>query len=1570
MKKAKDSSLYSQHGGETRKVSGAEILLGIQDSSDKISTEGSKEDLKILLFNNLLQTHLIDERFQNSKTAEEWIDEVFLDAEIYEGSDEILWGPFLICIKIQKSTGVKSALIVDKLGVSFFKSLDISKTSQFYSAIDNLDPKYKDVTIRKCLAVSLLQKYMQLSKEQVNRIKSQLLKYDYDQTHAGELANRCVQIFLKNDDTKIVGNLLLSLGLLEQRSIHSTLLDVVYSNENNKINLNNKLVYHLGDQLEQLFDPLTEYSPEQTEYTYKPPEIEQITDTDSILTKAICNELMQFQIKFALNLVDFLQKFLITLRVDVLNENIEGLSTIKLNRLFPPTIDEVTRINCIFLDSLKSATTYGSLEILKACSVTIPYFYKAYTRHEAATKNYSKDIKLFLKTFAKQIPLPEIYTEMKIETIIKGPQEKLMKLKLIIDRLWKSSNWSSEKEIEAKKYYDNVVDTIHTFGTLKEPISSYNTRVFTPSGKILTELAKSWPVELQYKWLKRRVVGVFDIMISTETMQRSLLIIFSDYIVFLDILDSGKYYAKQNSNKPLLSDILMNSLINEVPLPSKIPTLKVKNYCYIDRVFVSTFNDDTIRFDSFDSNSVFSVSCKLASKVSSTSIIADLITKATILEKDTAFHLFRASQNKFHLYSTAHEMDAYICEKLKSKYALFLNMEPSKKLLETHKLHMAIFANIVGDPNSDIVKLNVITSDKRKYETKVPSNELLQGILYQLSFEIPICFSSLHSPFFNSLLKVNRNIIESMKTQNENEPGDEFENTRNVSETSTNNSFLKGHKKERSYGTITTFRSYKSDLKESTIKKKASVQPKNLDVVPEMKDRRKQEKSHELKSKTKPEMKLQKTSNKPAIKKSPVKQEKSREKRKSIVNIFRGIFGKDNKKSNKPTDSPRNKDGNQATKPSHKVLENTKSSKFSKKYILEEPKKIGSNIAKESNIHEQNEDDSKSVNKSSINKKTSTKPPIVHTVSKRISSVVRNSQYASEKEIPDTYVEKYTEKEQSIQHDDSSLTHIISINIINDEKLKKEAELDDRDIADKTFDDDPFGNYAIGDDQRIEEVIKITSEKESFKENNTEYKSKPSFLEANAQETNKPLPAIPIVDPRTLENISSSRSNLEEPKQKTTVKREISNYCQASSKLTNTSDPVSKKSIFPIIPQIDRKSIDFSRSASYRELFDMTRLVFDEIDVQYNWKRVPNESSLSKTNAITNDPSIENLPTKANEGIKRKITGLGTVAEIEDDEKRVDKSTSSINIKPSHLLNVQYNQGNTTTDFLEDIEHIVDNVLKVNKSFSNSKNLRAGGFKVVRTSSPKIINKNFEEISEESIKILERTASFRPHNDPALHKSSDSNVIDEEVISQEEKFHTPLSDVTASFEVEKNYQIDEKSIEVEKLAPGLIEDFDFSSFRMSFDETAEDIDQLSVISNTEQLNSIMKNKLSPHPFANNEPIIYYLPSSLTNNSLGIFNTNNNIFGTRNIKNNEEDIIWVSPNKIGLYDISKLSESSIKIREQNFNDRGQFTALKRSESSTLSSELSYSYLANIINSPDDINNENSRKDKPVRLEFHE
>ncbi|ODV63901.1 Bud3p ASCRUDRAFT_22938, partial [Ascoidea rubescens DSM 1968] len=489
----------------------------------------------------------------------------------------------------------------------------------------------------------------------------------WDETTAGEMASQMNLII--NKSPVQLGQQLLRLGLFQQSSINSIVLDVVYSDDNSSIKQNNKLVFLLGDQLDQLFDPLTEYSPESTDKIYKPPnkplsfyQNSRLISifNDSNLISSICQELLTVQTNFTINLVNFLQNFVIPLRIKVLEHGIDKLPISKLNSIFPPTIDEVTRINCIFLDALKSAQPYGSFEIIKACGTSIPYFYKAYMRHEAATRNFNDQLSSFLDNFHHQIPEridTSYFTKRRIETIIHGSLN-LTKLKLILNRLinekishlntFTINNHKNSLMMKKliSKYYNSSIQTIDSFGNDK--LKPYESRVFTPTGKILTELANGWPIDLQYGWVNRRVISIFDCenLMSVDNMKDEITIIFSDHILFLKIIDENYYNQikkKQRKSRKLRSSPITN-----------IPKLKVSGWADISNVFPSTYNDGVFLQFFVTGNGIkldpnqpeltqHMRKYKLSdpNKLNDGYKIIELINKAKILNKSSPFHLFK-----------------------------------------------------------------------------------------------------------------------------------------------------------------------------------------------------------------------------------------------------------------------------------------------------------------------------------------------------------------------------------------------------------------------------------------------------------------------------------------------------------------------------------------------------------------------------------------------------------------------------------------------------------------------------------------------------------------------------------------------------------------------------------------------------------------------------------------------------------------------------------------------------------------------------------------------------------------
>ncbi|SMN21938.1 similar to Saccharomyces cerevisiae YCL014W BUD3 Protein involved in bud-site selection and required for axial budding pattern [Maudiozyma saulgeensis] len=1445
------SSIYSHDSKINKNIDYLVETAEVKDPANAVAQEQPLEK-EIILFNNYLNNTHYDES-KNLQTSENiktyWTQKVFDESDVLTGYDDILWGSFIVCIHRNKTTDKFNCLIVDDFGLSSIESINVTCESPYYSAIENLSPNDKNSELKKCIAIIMLQRYSELSIEQKNQLKyiySTRSLSDYDYVHAGQLASNCTRPKLTS--SSLFGQKVIAKGLLDHHKVKSTLLDVIYQSKESTIELNNRLVFHLGEQLEQLFNPITEYSPEQTEYGYRPPENDAPTEDDEPLIKAICNELLELQSNFTFNLVEFLQKFLITLRVQVLNNDIEGLSTVKLNRLFPPTIDEVTRINCIFLDSLKSATPYGSFEVLKACNLTIPYFYKAYTRHEAATKNFSKDIKLFMRNFGDIMPNKDIYTEMKLETIIKGPQEKLLKLKLILDRLYKKKEWSKSNQKDAEKYYNNIIDIINSFGHLDAPMSSYNTRVFTPSGKILTELAKGWPVELQYKWLKRRIVGVFDIVEASEPSKRKLLVIFSDYIVFLNIIDYQKYYTSDKSNKkPLISDILMNSLINELPLPPKIPKLEVEKYCYINEIHTSVTNNDIIRFDAIRAREKqpFSVICKLASKTNNATDIADLITKAKILEKDTAFHLFKSSTEESILYFTAHELEAYNSERIKSKFGLFLNMEPSKEELVANNLHSAIFAKFSNPTETNTVQLDLLTlNDNGKQQSRtIPAENMVSTLLSLLAVEISVCYSSIFSEEALGLISVNNVVATQLLESNEVDPSLPSEIT------SPNLSREINEETKKSYGTITTFRSDVSDL----------VDVPNDKDIPDEKakngktDKRKGEKIKKGdiktgKTNTVGSDKTQNNRSKPTNQKNKVeKTPKEKTKNKGFFGIIKSIFPSGNKKERKQIGKP--VIVNQKTSNKQLDIKPRPKSKLEPLKPVQGKEKISD---RKTEAPGENRTNDTSTSRNAVLSKDD---------DVRISSVVHNPNFTEEvtgNEEPDnnTETEKSTEPEKIVPKVPPAFEiterkkelppvpiKIEENNTLDIDTQSLDCQADGTEEGNDTdlklanpilhqsqlFEDDLFGDFipekATNEDNQ--EMLKnVAVEGENYTNNC-------DTPDINSPVLNGEIVTLTEAPNSVSEKVSSGGIKLE-------PNDEIKNGLLVE---TEKSKLKKKAPIFPEIAKIvpPKSNIKFEKSPSFVELFRDMRIVLDDTDAKYNWKRLSTEVSLNEKYLVNND-GIDHANTTSN-------TGLNTIVEKSYNIKAPSSNSIKINNTGNMSPNRPSPQKNEGSPFralahkklsdltVNDIETFgsprVNNGLfttqnpgegsKGNRSLKGSDGTPIGSpvkpgafFKVVNKSPTKFANKPSKNDTTELTKNLQENRKFIQQKTldssiqlkPLKYVNDNSIVDDKNAVSDfsfasnfnvdnnrrwvqlnvnskedllDETFHTPLEDVSETF---------------------------------------------------------------------------------------------------------------------------------------------------------------------------------------------
>ncbi|CDK27634.1 unnamed protein product [Kuraishia capsulata CBS 1993] len=630
------------------------------------------------------------------------------DAVYFYGFEEIFGHLVAVIFDDPKLNSGPSCVIVSaKYGEFLFRSMTITSKSRFYPAVENLPSHMQSSNVRRALAIALL------------RLGAEC-DLDWDETDSGELAGRFVLVDKQTPSDS--GDQIFKLGYFQSKLVNSLLVDVVYDNASGDDTLtdkNNKLAFLLGEQLDNLFDPLTEYSPEPTERVYVPPSV--IAVDDDVLVKSICQELIRVQTNSTVSLVSFLQKFIIPLRIKVLEGKMPDWTTSKLNQIFPPTIDEVTRINCIFLDALK-LTQGESFEVMKACAMTLPYFYKAYMRHEAATKNFHRSLESFFAEAPEEIVANRTYDRHMIESVVHSSLS-LAKIKIILGRLVDTKVWKQAQLEEVHSYYDNVCNIIDSFGTDK--LKPYNNRVFTPTGKLLTELASGWPSELHYGWLNRRVVAVFDVeyLMEPSMYNSGLVILFSDHMVFLQIVDDEYYYIEHSGSdallyKPSIADMMMHSLINEVPLSSDIPKLKVSYWTDVSNVFASSYDEgESVCLKIEDEVKLLRIK---NTRLRSGEYVVDLINKAKVLNKTQLFHLFKSEyEPECVIYYTAQELMAYREEKSRSPLTIFLNMNVNSALLDEHGLDRAVVLTLL---DSEDVEINLVSRDESEM-TKVMTAE-------------------------------------------------------------------------------------------------------------------------------------------------------------------------------------------------------------------------------------------------------------------------------------------------------------------------------------------------------------------------------------------------------------------------------------------------------------------------------------------------------------------------------------------------------------------------------------------------------------------------------------------------------------------------------------------------------------------------------------------------------------------------------------------------------------------------------------------------------------------------------
>lgn len=642
--------------------------------------------------------------------------------------------------------------------------MTISPKSRFYGACVNLPESQRTSTVRKAIAISCLRTFsnMELAlKSYLTFSSSENQLFDWDETTAGFLASSMKPAMGRYPAE--IGNAILESGLLQPKLIKSNVIDIIYENSQETNDLNNELVYLFGHQLEHLFDPLAEYSPEHTEMLYTPPSYQPLPrSSDNETVQHIYQELFNIQYHFTTNLLNLLQDYLIPLRVKVLSGEIPGMNMRKLNAIFPPTIDEIVRVNNILYEALAMALPYGSYEVVKACGISIPYFYKACMRHEAATRNFRANLRENLDTIQTYGSVSPKFTVNNIESTIHCSLH-LTKIKLVLDRLVKAASWREDEKVNIEELYQSAVGTIDSFGR-ESFISPYNNRIFTPTGKLLVEISKGWPKELEYGWINRRVVTIFDAMDTMHGDQDvfSIVFVFTDSIVIIKPSEPVSITSDSGIHKPSIADILMHSMINSIPLPN-LPELNVVGWAPIEDVYMAEFGGPmnlamyvTGGGLNLGGNNVrhFTI-LKLIRPEMTANTIVNFASKAKIMNKTQPFHLFLNKQSDFCTFATVYEHEGYLMEPRKSPIAVYANMTIPESVLESHDLIACIGAQVYDRSH---IAITVISKLAYSHREIVPNEAFSAALSTQVSRIYGLYFSSSNPFATEMIIKTNADI--------------------------------------------------------------------------------------------------------------------------------------------------------------------------------------------------------------------------------------------------------------------------------------------------------------------------------------------------------------------------------------------------------------------------------------------------------------------------------------------------------------------------------------------------------------------------------------------------------------------------------------------------------------------------------------------------------------------------------------------------------------------------------------------------------------------------------------------
>lgn len=670
-----------------------------------------------------------------------------------------------------------SVILLGHHGTSGYVNMTLDASSRYFGACRGLAPSHYSSMVRRALAIAVLRTYSTMDRplleflvESATQLPFQEGLHLYDEAAAGALGSAFHLLFGKLPGD--VGTRVIDSGVLEAKQIHTGVVDVVYRDSDETIDQDNELVYSLGTQLEQLFNPLTEYSPEPTEQIYTPPtnSLDTLED-DPAEAQAVCEELYMVQSHLRNDLIDFHQNFLVPLRIAVLRGQIPELTIARLNSIFPPTIDEVLRINNLFYNALQTALPYGSFEVLRACGITLPYFYRALMRHEAATRDFSSAVTTQIPELQERI---EQYSPQRVDSIIRSSLN-LAKLKLLLDRIVASQNWPEDKVAIAEELYGVASATIDSFGRAPEP-ANYDRRTLTPSGKLLSEIATGWPSELEYGWMvNRRVVAIFDgidLLESNKARQQlhHIIILFTDMLLILQPEQPIPMTSISGLRIPYVGDMLMHSLLNQVPLDHNLPPLRVLAWSPILNVFFSSFcNGRSLQINTIpdpfrigktnttDKN-MFDKIYRLSQPDQNANKLVEILAKTKIANKIQDLHIFRFSTDEspdLSVYATVHEINHYELEENKFPISVFINQPVDNFVLEEYGLLGAIGIKFAPDCQ---VRVTVVSNLNYTSEKLLNYQEYKNYVVGEICYLLTLSLSSQNSSALESITSTNLNV--------------------------------------------------------------------------------------------------------------------------------------------------------------------------------------------------------------------------------------------------------------------------------------------------------------------------------------------------------------------------------------------------------------------------------------------------------------------------------------------------------------------------------------------------------------------------------------------------------------------------------------------------------------------------------------------------------------------------------------------------------------------------------------------------------------------------------------------